>query len=301
MVSLDRCGAVNWTLPEATHHSIERASDGGFWVPGRTYQEELAVSPFPPFPTPYYEDTILKLSPAGVIEEQFSAPRLLVDQGMESFLTASGRTFTDDMPWDQELVHLNKITELPAEIADDFPLFEAGDLMMSLRNINLIIVVDAQTHAIKWQQIGPWIRQHDPSFQKGGEIVLFNNDAYSTEFVDAEYSMKPGTELDSTILSIDPVSRKVTRLYGDKAGQEMLSIIRGKVQVLNDGNLLITESDAGRAFEVDLDGTIVWEYMNRYSETYVAEITGAGLYPASYFTVSDWSCPAAPPLTSTGE
>ena len=62
-VKLDRCGAVVWTLPEMTHHSIERSADGGFWIPSRRYAE--TESPFPPIPAPHYEDTLLKVSADG--------------------------------------------------------------------------------------------------------------------------------------------------------------------------------------------------------------------------------------------
>jgi hypothetical protein len=61
LVKLDRCGAIVWTLPRQTHHSVELAEGGGFWVPGRRLVEDGA-SPFPPFPTPLTEDTLLKVS-----------------------------------------------------------------------------------------------------------------------------------------------------------------------------------------------------------------------------------------------
>jgi hypothetical protein len=54
---------------------------------------------------------------------------------------------------------------------------------------------------------------------------------------------------------------------------------------------LITESEAGRAFEVDERGQIVWEYVNRYDERDVALLSVALRYPEEYFTVSDWACP----------
>ena len=55
---------------------------------------------------------------------------------------------------------------------------------------------------------------------------------------------------------------------------------------------MITEFDGGRAFEVDAKGHTVWEYINRYDDNFVLEMTSARLYPRSYFTVGDWSCPS---------
>jgi len=55
---------------------------------------------------------------------------------------------------------------------------------------------------------------------------------------------------------------------------------------------LITESEGGRVFEVDPEGRIVWEFINRYDSDEVAEITEARIYPESYFTfnVDEWPC-----------
>ena len=70
----------------------------------------------------------------------------------------------------------------------------------------------------------------------------------------------------------------------------MLSIIRGKHEPTRKGGLLVTEFEGGRVFETDASGRIIWEYINRYDEDEVAEITEARIYPANYFRVSDWSC-----------
>ena len=40
----------------------------------------------------------------------------------------------------------------------------------------------------------------------------------------------------------------------------------GKHQWLKNGHLLITESKNGRAFEVDKNGNIVWEFVNLVDE-----------------------------------
>lgn len=71
----------------------------------------------------------------------------------------------------------------------------------------------------------------------------------------------------------------------------MLSVFRGYHPEVPDGGLMITEPEAGRVFEIDRNGQIVWEYINRWDETRVIEMTGARAFPADYFTIRDWSCP----------
>jgi hypothetical protein len=70
----------------------------------------------------------------------------------------------------------------------------------------------------------------------------------------------------------------------------MLTVIRGKLELTDAGGLLITEFEGGRVFETDAGGQIVWEYINRYDEDEVAEISEARLYAPEYFDVPDWTC-----------
>ena len=292
LVKLDRCGGVAWTLPRMTHHSVERAAGGGYWVPGRHLQTAEDDAPFPPFQAPFVEDTLLRVSADGDILKEISLPRVLYDNGLEALLTATGDSFYSWEGWDREILHLNKIEELPARIAEDFPLFEAGDLALSIRQENLVLVLDPDDGKVKWWRVGPWLRQHDPEFKAGGTIVVFNNNVYKTAYPTPAERTPVEFERASNIVEIDPASGEVETIYGGEEGQEMLTIVRGKVELTPRGGLLVTEFEGGRVFETDAEGNLVWEYINRYSAEEVAEVTEARAYPAGYFDVADWSCGA---------
>ena len=295
-VKLSRCGEMVWALAHPTHHSIEIAETGGYWIPGRRQLTEADPEGFPPFTLmdtdeSYPEDLILRVTEEGTIAEQVSIPRILYDSGLESIMTAGGFVFLPTGTWDRELVHVNKIAELPAALADSFETFEAGDLVLSLRDYNLVFVVDPDDWHVKWHQTGPWLRQHDPEFTADGTISVFNNNVY-------RLALGPGDRSDlatpriSNIIQVDPASGLTEVVYGEREGQEFLSVIRGKHDLTPEGGILITEFEAGRAFEVDAQGRVVWEYVNRYDDEQVLEMTEARLYPSSYFTVDDWSCPS---------
>jgi hypothetical protein len=64
----------------------------------------------------------------------------------------------------------------------------------------------------------------------------------------------------------------------------------GKHQVLENGNILITETEGGRAFEVDSSGNTVWSYVNRYSASEVAIIEQADRYPEHYADFKRKTC-----------
>ena len=56
--------------------------------------------------------------------------------------------------------------------------------------------------------------------------------------------------------------------------------------MLANGNRLITESQAGRVFEVSPDGEVVWEYIKPYDEHDAALIEKAYPLPRGYFEVT---------------
>ncbi|MCJ8340516.1 MAG: arylsulfotransferase family protein [Pseudomonadales bacterium] len=290
LVKLDRCGNLVWTLDKVTHHSIEKAENGGFWVPGRRHFSGDSVSPYPPFETPFYEDTLIKVSESGQVITEISVPELFYKNDFEAILSSTGENFSKGSRWDNEIVHLNKIDVLQSDIAGDFPMFNVGDLALSLRQLNLVMVINPTSGDIKWLKVGPWLRQHDPEFKLGGTISIFNNNIYRNAFnkdSDISHSSIPRV---SNIVEIDPVSNEYSIIYGNKSQQRFLSVVRGKHEVTADGGLLITEFEGGRVFETNTSGNIVWEYINRYSQQEVGEITEARVYTKNYFNVSDWSC-----------
>ena len=83
----------------------------------------------------------MKISNDGTLVSQISVPKLFFDNGLELLLTSTGEAISSKSIWDNELVHLNKIAELTSDIADDFPLFKAGDLLLSLRKYNIILIL----------------------------------------------------------------------------------------------------------------------------------------------------------------
>lgn len=290
LVKLDRCGKLVWKLAHETHHSVERAEKGGFWVPGRRHHSEDSEIVFPPFDPPLKEDTILHVSEDGEILKEISVPGIFYKNGLESLLTASGHWFELTIGWDREIVHLNKIEELSNDMAEHFPQFEPGDLLLSIRESNMLLVIDPDSQKIKWWRIGPWLRQHDPEFKVGGTISVFNNNCYRTVY---GHSGRDQSPLDaprvSNIMEINLPTEAISVIYGETPGQEMLSVIRGKHELTQTGGLLITEFEGGRVFETDKNGTIIWEYINRYDADEVTEISEARIYPKGYFDNLDWT------------
>jgi len=257
LIKMDRCGNIVWKAPHAVHHAFSRAPDGTLWVP--------------------LGGDIAQYAPAGEQLRRINVVKMVKANNLEGIFYI--------LPGMANRSHPNDVEVLTDELAPAFPQFEAGDLLYSMRDLNLLIVFDPDTEIIKWYHHGPWHRQHDPDFLPDGRISVFNN------------------RLDfgaSNIMAIDPKTNEVEVLYEGSEDEPFYTGIRGSHQHLENGNILIASTHAGRAFEVTEEGEIVWEYINRYDADRIAPIASATRFADDYFQVEDWAAPSSRPASLDG-
>ncbi|MBV6632250.1 MAG: hypothetical protein KI792_04345 [Alphaproteobacteria bacterium] len=295
-VKLNQCGDILWTNNTRAHHSVIRAEAGGYWILGRDrWISNEDPDRMPPYSTTFSgelvrEDTILKLDEeTGEILDTISIPAAMRDGGVEYWATTASRIQPGVKIPHLEIVHSNKAAELTSDMADAFPLFEAGDLAVSVRDLHTIMVIDPDTKLVKWHQAGPWFRQHDPEFRPDGLLSIYNNNVPATAYIDDQTDLT--TPYTTNIITMDPVTRETEVVFGEQPGEEMLSVIRGQHEILPDNGMIIVEFDAGRVLEVDGNRQITWEFVNRYDDEFVGEISDAKIYPRDYFTNGWGACP----------
>ena len=299
LVQLDRCGVPRFQTPGTFHHSLFRAEAGGFWALGANLlprwkaaadylwphtseffrertEEEAAAFGWPEI----FDDTIVRLDEQGQTLLEFSLHEVLHDNGLGHLLAAR-------QVGEHRLSHSNSIQELSTAMAPAFPMFEAGDLLISTRLLHTLLVVDPDTRKVKWHQTGPWRWQHDARFQPDGTITLFNNQ-YRRLLRHFE-----NPDLHSNILRVDPASGEISVAMGSEIAEEarFYSSRQGQHQILPGGDILVVEADRGRAVQFGPGGEIVWEFVNRFDADRMGHLPNAYLYPADYFQVDDWSCP----------
>ena len=267
---IDRCSRPVWTVPAETHHAVDALPGGDTLIPSRHRRSE--ASPRHPRLRPgpngfYFEDTVLRVRPDGSVAEERSVLDLIYASDWAAlFFSGPG---PDGITSTEDPTHLNDVEALRPEMAAAFPMFRAGDVMLSLRNINTILVVDGQTWRVKWAMSGPFLMQHDPDFLPNGHILVFDNRATGAAPALGH----------SRIIEIDPLSREIVRSYQGSPEEPFYTRERGESQGLPNGNVLAAETFAGRAFEVARDGSganrIVWEYVNLQQPGFAGIITGA--------------------------
>jgi Arylsulfotransferase (ASST) len=272
MVRMNACGEVVWKLPAVVHHSMHVAEDGNIWTLGRVYYLDQGNPKFPGMRPEFEDNLVLEVTPEGEILREISLLEILYANDLIGAMFPTGHELVDGYTM-EDVIHTNDVEILSSADAPAFPLFEAGDALVSLRNLNLLIVFDPDTGVVKWSQTGPWLRQHDPDFLPDGRILVFDNR------VDGANGRLLGG---SRIVAMDPVTREVEIIYEGTAETPFYTKAQGKVDLLDNGNFLITESYGGRVFEVTPDGTTVWSFINRYDADRVLRVSGATRYPESF-------------------
>ena len=248
LVRINPKGEVVWRFPHQTHHSVHVHSDGNLWVCGQ--REHLKAHPnFSNRIPPFSEYLIFEITPDGQLQKEWSIAELLAGNGYEGLLHLNGKNNVSTKSTGDNL-HLNDVEPFPDHIKPG--LFEQGDVLVSLRNINTVFVFNRASNKIKYLTTGRFIRQHDPDFIDGNTISVFDNNNIPSN------SRKPH----SKITLVDASTGSFSTHYTGSLEQPFFTDIMGKHQWLPNGNLLITSSREGRAFEINANGDIVWEYYN---------------------------------------
>lgn len=270
MTRYDTCGEPVWSRKGSFHHSFAEDPRGGLW----TWHGEVTAFDQYQFLTRFDADT-------GDTIEEISLIDDIVNKSTENrtiFTIVPGVEFQHykGLHVVTDRFHPNDLEVLQPAMAEAFPQFEAGDLLLSFRNIDLVAVVAPKTGEIKWWSHGPWIQQHDPDFTANGEISVYNNNGYRRK---------------SSIVAINPQTRRIRTVQIDPDIQ-FYSQYMGKHEYLHDGTLQVTVPYEGRALEFNQDGKLLLEINNIFNEGHNAFISDYLWLPEDYFDrpPADFAC-----------
>ncbi|MEM9435436.1 MAG: arylsulfotransferase family protein [Pseudomonadota bacterium] len=146
--------------------------------------------------------------------------------------------------------HHNKVDVLTAEMAADYPMFEAGDMLMSVRDLNLVAVLRPSEQRVVWWRYGLASRPHDATFIDGG-IEVFNNAPYSL----------PGRP---TIRRLDLETQSFEDIFA-LSDWNMRMRFRGNFERVGD-RLLTSDTMKGRMIAGRTDGTLDMVFENGFRD-----------------------------------
>jgi len=243
---LDHESKVLWKDFRAIHHSFSTETDGTIYA-----LDHQVILPERLEDEAYLDNGVVIYQEDGSFVKRFS----LYDAFRNSNYSYVLPYMIDENKGNRlgNYMHSNDVDVLHADMAANFPFAKAGDLLVSLREIDGIAIVDPAEEKVTWFVSGYWRRHHDPDFLPNGNMLILDNHAMRA---DAEGRRA------SRVIEFDPKTLEIVWEYpGDSSGR-LFTLARGSQQRLPNGNTLITESGNSRLVEVTADGHIVWEYYN---------------------------------------
>ncbi len=257
LARIDRNGDLVWRSDRGVHHWIDLGDDGLIYAPAH----RLLDSPIRIGETNnmlrcedgrIYEDLVLVYDLDGNVLEEISIHDAMVDSGYVGLVRNTVE------PCDP--LHLNHVEVLDADRADEFPPAKAGDLLVSLLSLDAVALIDRDTHAVTWVDVGKTIAQHNALFYENGKIIVFDNQGGNYRHGGSRIvTIDMGTGALDTIYPTDDVPPD-DRFYSSRAGHFVLSDDNQK--------LLMSLTMDGIVFEIDLEaGRILWEYDNIFDMT----------------------------------
>lgn len=240
LIRLDRDSRIQWALQERVHHDLELLGDGSMLVLARKSGVVQDIHPT----RPVVDDRILTVSAAGEVTRTVSLLSAFRSSRYAEWM--AGRTRGD-------LFHTNSLHRLRGPVPG-IPGTREGQVLVSFRAIHTVAVVDLDAGTVVWAARGPWRGQHDAQFLADGTLLLFDN------FGAAEGHA-------SAVRIVDPATLEAVWTYEGTPEAPFYSPFMGTVQILGNGNRLVSDGWVGRAFEVTPGGQLVWEFLNPHRIT----------------------------------
>jgi hypothetical protein len=236
LMKLDRDSRIQWIFPKAAHHDLFVDPAGPIYVLTR----KARIVPRINKDKPVLADYITVLSSAGEPVKEIAL--------LEAYESSAFKDALRGMRRAGDIFHTNSIQVLDGRHASRSPLFNRGNILISVLYLDSIAIIDPQTRKVVWAASRGWHLQHDPTLLDNGNILLFDNQG--------------GDDGMSSVIEFEPLSGKWVWGFHGGPGNPFHSAECGTAQRLLNGNTLITESLNGRALEVNRKREIVWEYYN---------------------------------------
>ncbi len=250
LAKLDKDSKVLWKHSANVHHDVDVAEDGTIYAIEQKVVRQLPAG-LEFVPVPCLLDSLVLLSPEGEQLKEFPILEALRDSPYFPLLddvkggplpgTQPGATF--DEARRRDILHVNSVKILTKKLAPRFPMFKAGQALLSMCHLDTIAVLDIESGKLVWAARGPWEAQHDPQFLDNGRLLLFDN---------------RGSPAESRVLEYDPETQGLPWSYSGENAKPFLSKLRGMSQRLPNGNTLIVNSDVAKILEVTHEKEVVW-------------------------------------------
>jgi hypothetical protein len=248
VVKLDKDSHVIWRSVVGAHHAIEVVGDKIYALTkeGQVPQQRDTRRQEPVRAAPFSADSVTIFDADGRALSTHSIMYAIANTKDMRVLDAVRSSRGPG-----EILHLNSLDVLTEQTARFIPGAKPGNVLLSLKTLDMLVVMDLEADKIVWALRGSWRKQHDAKMLPDGHILLFDNRGDL---------MEHGS---SRVLEIDPSTGGIVWSYGGTDRDPLDNPEnRGGAERLSNGNTLINEANAGRILEVTPDHKVVWEFVD---------------------------------------
>jgi hypothetical protein len=250
----DKDANLIWKKANFAHHWISVAPDGRIFTPAARYVEnqyalgDTGEALTCGWTNTIQSDALLVLDRNGDTLSEVSILDVLVANELVGVIAN-----TSD-PCDP--VHLNFVEYVTEDLARAAGL-DAGDVILSVRHMSLVVALDKTMTKVKWASIGRAVQQHSPRILSDGGILVFDNfggpaDKGGSRLLRLRY----GSDIVQSVFPRPDTPKDVD--FGTRH--------QGHIDPNPDGRrALVALSLAGRVLELDLEtGEVLWEMDNTH-------------------------------------
>ena len=254
---IDKDSKIIWGNKSSHHHSIEPDADGNIWIccnnPSSTKSKKYRI----------VNDAIMKISSdSGKIIFEKSVFDILYENGYELSHFLINTQIESDFEY-LDFGHLNDVHPVNKESK----YWKSGDLFLSLRNQNMVLLYRPSTNKIIWIKQGPWLHQHDIDIIDSTRIGVFGNDV-----IDAKVSNQNDRFINGHNnkyiydFSKDETTTPYTEFFKTA---NIGTYTEGESRIFKNGDIFVEEQNNGRIIYGNQKEEI-WSYIEKIGEKKVS-------------------------------
>ncbi len=181
LINVNSCGGFDWSVDSryTFHHYLNNDGDhrlDSFWVLDATDLVRLESETGRETERISLGEIVNANPDLPVFEARLKGSRPERWEYGDAEFSPLGRTDDEVDNADADPFHTNDIDEY---LGEETGLFRKGDLVLSFRSLNLLLVVRPATRRIVWYAYGLTSRQHDPDFVSPESIVVYDNNFHN--------------------------------------------------------------------------------------------------------------------------
>lgn len=166
-----------------------------------------------------------------------------------------------------DIVHLNDVDIITKQQSKSIPIFSEGDYLVSLAATHTLLLIDKDTHEIKWHLYGYSTQQHSPVILENGTILIFDN--FGSDPINGR----------SRIVQIDPIKKIILASFEAK-DFHFETYTRGRIYI-SEKDFIIESSNQGEIFSLKCKNNILINC--EYDKLMKVKSIGHGIFSSFIF------------------